>query len=83
MKKSNVKIDNDWTNYEDDETEPRTIPENDVPLDNFNISLTDALINADVLLHQWEDNSEPLVKAIVLKHLTDVNGNLIGHANKN
>ena len=25
MNKSNVKIDNDWTTYEDDETEPRTI----------------------------------------------------------
>ena len=83
MKKFNVKIDVKWTNYEDDENEPRTIPENGVPLDNFNVSLTDALINAEVLLHQGEDNSEPLVKARVLKHLTDENGNLIGHANEN
>ena len=79
MNKSYIKARNSrWTVYEDDDEVPRTIPENDVSLDNFNVSLTDALINAEVLLHQGED-SAPLVKARVLKHLTDENGNIIGH----
>ena len=83
MNKSNVKINNDWTTYEDDETKPRTIPENDIQLNHFNVSLTDALINAEVLLHQGEDNTKLLIKARVLKHLTDENGELIGHPNEN
>ena len=74
--------DDEWIPYESDETEPRMMPENDIQMTHFNVSLTDALINAEVMLHQGEDNSGPLVKARVLKHLTDENGNFIGHTNE-
>ena len=39
MNKSNIKASrSEWILYEDDdEEEPRTIPENDTPLDNFNV----------------------------------------------
>jgi hypothetical protein len=65
--------------YSDDEEIPRTIPENDVQ--ELNISLTDALINAEVSLHQGED-AVP-VQAKVLRHLVDEHGNVIGNANIN
>ena len=39
----------DYIPYEDDEESPRSIPENDIH--PINISLTDALINSEVLLH--------------------------------
>ena len=48
----------------------------------INMSLTDALINAEVLLHRRENADGPLVNARVVRKLTDKNGNLIGHANK-
>lgn len=41
----------EWIPYEDNETKPHTMPENNVYLDNFNVSLPDSLINAEVLLH--------------------------------
>ena len=72
----------DWVPYEDDEVSPIEMPENDICLDNFNVSLTDALINAELLLHRREDCNGPLVNARVVRKLTDKNGNLIGHANK-
>ena len=71
----------EWIPYEDDEVDPIEMPENEV-LDNFNISLTDALINAEFLFHRREDCDGPLVNARVVRKLTDKNGNLIGHANK-
>ena len=73
----------EWIPYEDDETKPHTMPENDICLDNFNVSLTDSLINAEVLLHRGEAGDGPLVKARVVRHLTDENGNLVGQANRN
>ena len=57
------------------------MPENDICLDNFNVSLTDSLINAEVLLHRGEADDGPLVKVLVIRHLTDKNGNLIGQTN--
>jgi hypothetical protein len=65
--------------YSDDEEIPCTIPENNVKA--LNISLTDALINAEVSLHQREDTIP--VQAKVLRHLIDDNGNIIGNANIN
>ena len=73
----------EWIPYEDDEIEPCEMPENDICLENFNVSLTDALINAEVLLHRREDEDGPLINARVVRKLIDENGNLIGHANKN
>lgn len=80
MNKSKIKTSwSKWTPYDDDnEAEPRSIPENDVPLDSFNVSLPDALINAEVLLHQGEKKSGPFVKVRFCRHLTDNNGNIIG-----
>ena len=51
-------------------------------MDNFNVSLTDALINAEVLLHQGEKDSGPLVKVRVLRHIIDDNGNIIDQSNE-
>ena len=75
-------IPREWIPYEDDEIEPCEMPENDICLENFNVSLTDALINAEVLLHRRDDEDGPLINARVVRKLIDENGNLIGHANK-
>ena len=51
---------------------------------NFNVSLTDALNNAEVLLHQGEyssDSSGPLVKTRVFTHLTDEKSKIISQPN--
>ena len=41
-----------WTPYEDDEEIPCSFPEDqDIPFEFFNVSLTDGLINSEVLLH--------------------------------
>ena len=73
----------EWIPYEDDETKPHTMPENDICLDNFNVYLTDSLINAEVLLHRGEADDGPLVKVRVICHLADKNGNLIGQTKQN
>ena len=80
--KKSDKAPREWIPYEDDETRPHTMPENDIHLDNFNVSLTDSLINTYVLLHQGEVGDGPLVKARLIRHLTDENENLIGQDNK-
>ena len=56
--------------------------ENGVCIGNFNLSLTDSLINAEVLLHQGKADDSSLFKAQVVLRLTDENGNLIGQANR-
>jgi hypothetical protein len=66
--------------YSDDDEDPRIIPENDISA--LNISLVDALINAEVSLHQGEESTEA-VQAKVLRHLVDEHGNVIGNANVN
>ena len=41
-----------WTPYEDDEEISCLFPEDqDIPFEFFNVSLTDGLINSEVLLH--------------------------------
>ena len=72
----------EWIPKEEDATKPHTMPDNDICLDNFNVSLTYSLVNDEVLLHRVEADDEPLVKARVIRHLTEKNGNLIGYANK-
>ena len=71
-----------WIPYKDYEKRYHKMPENYVCLDKFDISLTDSLINAEVLLHQGEADDGSLVKALVIRHLTDENGNLIGQVDK-
>ena len=68
--------------YKDDAIKPHTMPENDVCIDNCNVSLTDSLIKAEVLLHQAEADDGPFGKARVICHVTDENGNIIGQAKK-
>lgn len=53
MNKSKTKSSwTEWIPYDnDDKAELWFILENSIPLNNFNISLTDALINAEDLLH--------------------------------
>ena len=57
------------------------MPENDISQDNFNVSLIDSLINAEVLLHRGEADDGLLVKVLVIHHPTDKKGNLIGQTN--
>ena len=54
-----------WIPYEDDEVDPIQMPENDVCLDNCNISLTDALINAEVLLIEGRMHMVPLLMHVL------------------
>ena len=58
----------EWIPYQDD-NKPQTMPENDISQDNFNVSLIDSLINAEVLLHRGEADDGLLVKAPVIRHL--------------
>ena len=66
-----------------DESEPRLIPENDV-IDMY-ISLVDAFVNAEVFLPQGEESKgyegSNLVRAKVICHFCDKNGNIMGNAN--
>lgn len=75
-----------WTPYKDDEETPRSFPDDDeFPFDFFNVSLTDGLINSEVLVHQGENmdwGKGPKVKAKVVGHLTDTNGDIIGQHNE-
>lgn len=50
----------DYVPCEDNEEKPRSIPENDIH--PINISLMDALINSEVLLHHGEKSEEDVVK---------------------
>ena len=82
QEKKSDKASREWIPYEDDETRPHTIPENDISLDNFNVSLTDSLIKDEVLLHRGEVGFGPLIKDRVIRYLTHENANVIGQANK-
>ena len=69
----------------DDEEEARVIPENYVKIENFYVALADSLINTEVLLHlgkEGDGSDGPLIKARVLRYLTDENGNLVGIPNE-
>ena len=64
-----------WTPYEDNDKIPHLFPEDqDIPFEFFNASLTDGLINFEVLLCQRENLDGSVgskVKAKVIEHLTD------------
>ena len=84
--KHKANIDRSYVPYEDDEVEPRSMPDNDVKGLDMNISLVDAFVNAEVLLPQGEEsegyNEEcTLVKAKVIRHFCDEDGNIMGNAN--
>ena len=59
------------------------MPENNVI--DMNISLVDAFVNAKVLLPQGEESEgykgSSLVRAKVIRHLCDEDGNVMGNAN--
>ena len=80
-----VQEDIEWNPYKDDEQEARVILKNDVKLGKLHISLANSLINAEVLLHQGKEGNGsdgPIIKARVLCHLTDDNGNFVGTPNE-
>lgn len=55
-------------------------------LDFLNVSFADGLINSEMLLYQGENMDGcmgPKVKAKVVGHLTDTNGDIIGKPNEN
>ena len=75
--------DRSFVPYEDDEVGPHSMPENDVI--DMNISLVDAFVNAEVLLPQGEESEgyegSSLVRAKVIRHFCDEDGNVMGNAN--
>ena len=56
LRPEKAEIDRSFVPYEDDEVEPRSMPENDVKGLDMNISLVDAFVNAEVLLPQGEES---------------------------
>ena len=81
--KKNSPVDPAFIPYKDDAEEPRLVPKNDIPV--LQIYLLYASINAEVLL-SWGEESKGyegsnLVKAKIIRHFCDEEGNIMGNAN--
>ena len=74
-----------WIPYDEDYEGPDLRPSREIKEDfsfpDSTVSMSEALINSEVLMYR-NDDAEELERAKVICHLTDENGNIIGDYNE-